>query len=474
MTLLNTIRANFTTESWPPKQVADLWEKLELFQAFRDSNKVRIRQEAGVSWQYPYMLSPVPRMISRVSAHMLFGEPPTFKTLEEADQDHLDLIVSENDLHAECHRGAVIASSEGAVWGRIVVDPSLIDTPIIEFVSPARVIPHFSGRFVKGATFVTEWETSSSERMRLFETYEAGAVHTELRRGTTRAVGQKVPLDSFEPSRGRQELVLTGVEWPLVAFIPNTIDADPTEGYSDYAGLRDRFLSLNESVTIGQANVRLSGKKRAIVDAGYVGDRGTMPSGDDIFVRTSRQGGDGEKVAPLQVLDYGFESGELTAWIDHVLDSTLTFAGVAPELVGRKVDGNAISGTALRLKMTHSLLEASGKGRFFDRGLIRLLRAAQILDSRPMSEGGFGRQYKDADSNDIVERAPALPRDDMEAAQELATLASAEAISLEERVVFLHPHWSEDRVKEEVERIRGAQPAVMPSFDPLVFSPSEA
>lgn len=475
MSILSTTRAKFLSDSWPPKQMAEQWEKTELFAAFRSSDKTRIRQEASVSIRYPYMLSPVPRMISRASAHLLFGEVPRFTAAAESDQDNLDRIVTQNDLTAECHRAAIIASSEGSVWGRIVVDPTLIDTPIVEFVSPSRVIPHFAGRFVIGATFVTEWATSSVERFRMFEIYEAGMVTTILRRGTRTAVGHQVDLGSFPETEGRVETTLTGVDWPLVAFIPNTIDADPTVGYSDYEGLTDRFLALNESVTVGQGNLRLAGRKRAIIDAGYVGEKGKMPAGDDVFIRTSRQGGDGEKTAPLQIIDYNFDSGAVTAWIDHLIDSTLTFAGVAPEAVGRNVSGGALSGSALKLKMTHSLLEASGKGRYFDRGLIRLLRGAEILDSRPMSEGGFGRSYEAADGNDTVERAPALPRDDNEAAQQIAVLAGAEAISIEERVAFLHPTWSEERITEEVDRLK-APTNPMPSLTPTFpqFSPPEA
>lgn len=472
MSVLASIRSKLVSESWPPKDLRSQWEKIELYAAFRDSDATRIRQEASVSWRKPYMLSPVPRMISRASAHMLFGEPPKILAKEDADQERVDLIVSENDLTAEAHRGAVIASSEGSVWGRIVVDPSLVDVPIIEMISPSRVIPHFRGRFVVGATFVTEWAMTSVERYRMFETYEAGAVTTSLFRGTTTSVGVEVDLGNFPETEGRQEVVYTGVEWPLVAFIPNTIDADATVGYSDYQGLRDRFLAINDTTTVGQANLRLAGQKRAIVDAGYMGSDGNMPSGDDVFIRTSRQGGDGEKTSPLQVIDYSFDSVGVTNWLDHLIDSTLTFAGVAPEAVGRNIEGGALSGTALKLRMTHSLLEASGKGRFFDKGLTRLMRGAQILDSRPMAEGGFGRQYIDADSNDSIERAPALPRDDMEAAQQLAVMVGAEAISLEARVAFLHPDWSQERIDEEVGRIKGDQPSfTLSNFTPPVITP---
>lgn len=439
--------------TWPPPGLRDTWGEVELFAAFRSSNATRLRQEKSVGWWRDYMVSPVPRMISRASANLLVGEPADHRAAVEADQGNLDRIVTENMLDAEEHRGAMIASSEGEVWGRIVVDPSLLDVPIIEFVSRARVIPHFAGRFVAGATFVTEYRTGTTERFRLFETYDRGAVVCRLFRGTTTSLGGEVALDSLEVTAGKAPVVFTGIDWPLVAFIPNTIDADPCRGYSDYAGLQDRFFAVNEAATVGQHNLRLAGRKRAIIDGGYLRD-GQMPKDDDVFIRTSRQGGDDASSLPLQVIDYSFQADQTIAWVDHLIDTTLSFAGVAPQQVGRSVDGGAISGTALKLKMAHSLLESAGKGRFLDRGIVRLLRGAQIIDGRPVTEGGFGRTYSQRDGEPTVERQDGLPRDDMEAAQELSYLVSAEAISIEERVAFQHPDWDEARRIEEIKRLK--------------------
>lgn len=440
--------------TWPPAHLASTWDEIELFAAFRSSDPTKLRMDRYQDWRRELIISPVPRMISRASAHLLFGEPPQINAEHEADDDNLERIVEENDLPAELHRAAVIASSEGEVWGRIVVDPSLLDVPIVEFVSRNRVIPHFAGRFVVGATFITTWATSAVERYRLFETYEAGLVTCELWRGTKTAVGAPVDLNQFPPTEGRQEQIATGIDWPLVAFIPNTIDADATRGYSDYAGLQDRFHALNEAATVGQANLRLAGRKRAMVDAGYLDRHGRVPAGDDIFLRTSRELGDGVGHKPLEVIDYAYQATETIAWLDHMIDTTLTFAGVSPQAVGRNVDGGAVSGTAMKLKMSHSLLEAAGKGRYFDRGVRKLLHAAQIIDGRPISENGFGRPYQQRDAAPAIERQDGLPRDDLEAAQQLVQLVAAEAISLEERVAFLHPDWTGAQLDDEIARLR--------------------
>lgn len=472
MGVFMTINEILGRDTWPPAQVRHRWEEVELFAAFRCSDDTRLRMQASVQWNRPYMISPVPRLISRVSANMLFGEQPVFTAENDTDQANLDRIIGPdgNDLHAELHRAAMMTSSEGEIWGRIVVQPELLDVPIIDFVSAARVIPHFSGRFVVGATFVTCWDTSRTERMRMLETYEPGTVTTRLFRGTPNRLGTEVPLDSFEYTKGRVPVTLTGMDQPLVAFIPNTIDGDPSRGYSDYHGLEDRFLALNESGTIGQSNQRLAGRKRAIVDAGYLNQQGNLPAGDDLFIRSSRMGGDtADSPRPLQAIDWQAGHTETIAWVDHLIDTTLTFAGVAPQSLGRDVDGGAISGTALKLKMNHSLLEAAGKGRYFDKGIRRLLNAAQIIDGRSMSEGGFGRKYVARDSMPSILRGDGLPRDDMEAAQQLVLMVNAEAISLEERVAFLHPEWTEQQRADEVTRLQAEQ--TVPAVEPPSFTP---
>lgn len=450
------------TQTWPPAGQREIWEEVELFQALRLSDETRIRMEASIGWWKPYVLSPVPRMVSRASANLLFGEAATFSAENENDQDNLDRIIIENGLHSEAHRAAVISSSEGEVWGRIVVAPDVLDVPIIEFVSRRNVIPHFAGRFVQGATFVTEWATGTSEVVRLLETYDAGSIESLLCRGTRTTLGQPIGLDSFDPTRGRQEMVLTGIDWPLVAFIPNTIDADVTRGYSDYAGLRDRFLALNEAATVGQANLRLAGRKRALVDGAYLNRNMRLDTDDDVLIRTDGNGVDGDPAKALQIIDYAFQAKETIAWVDHLLDTTLAMAGISPQSVGRNVDGGAISGTALKLKMSHSLMEAAGKQRHFAKGLKRLLRAAQIIDGRSIGEGGFARSYVARDSEPSITFGDGLPRDDMETADEIMKLVSADALSIEQRVERANPDFTEQQMTDEIDRLRAEQTQALP------------
>ncbi len=423
--------------------------------------------ESSVSWTAPYLVNPLARLISRASANLLFGEPATFKPGAEADAEALEALVTANDLDSELIRAAMISSSEGEVWGRILVQPGLLDWPIIEWTSGSNVIPHFHGRFITGATFVSQWRSGPREVHRLLEHYEAGRNWSQLFRGTVTSIGREVPLESFTPTETLQPETLTGIDAPLVAFIPNSLGADPTRGISDYRGLEKRLLALNEAVTIGQQNLKLAGRKRALVDAEYLDSNGQLPDGDDVYVRQDRDSVMGEAGKPVQMIDYAYDSAAVTAWIDHLIDSTLTYAGVAPQSVGRSVDGGAVSGTALKLKMSHSLMEAAGKGRAFDRGLSRLLQFAAVLDSRPTTEGGFGRRWTDPGAEPTVQRGDGLLRDDKEAAEVLTALFNAELVSQETAVGDWRPDWTPDQIREELTRLAGgAAPADEPGDTP--------
>lgn len=455
---LERIRGN----TWPPKHLRDRWEAIEFWQALRRSDSTLLKQHAFVPWHRRYMISPIPRLVARAKANLLFGEPAMHRAAAEDDQARMDFIVEENGLAAEEHRAMMMASSESEVWGRVYVDPSLADVPIIDFETPRVVIPHFRGRFVVGATFVDEWPESTNTIFRLLTTYEPGAIRSQLYRGTATTLGAPVGLDSYPKTAGRQPVVLTGFDYPLVAFIPNSIDSRPDQGFGDYQGLEERFLAINETATIGQENMRLTGKKRALVDGKYL-RYGKLPPGDDVFILDDQAPTAGASSKALQTIEYELGADETVAWLDHLIDTTLSFGGAAPQLVGRAVDGQAISGSALRLKMVHSLMEASGTGTFADRGLRRLIRAAAIIDSRPTTQNGFGRPWQNPDAEHQVERGDGLPRDDMEAAQWLVLATGAEAISLEERVRWLHPEWTPDQVDEEVKRLRAEKAAATPT-----------
>jgi hypothetical protein len=448
--------------TWPPADQVDVWETCELLAGLRDSNIDTV--SALAAWagmgadNAAYLPMPMARMISRVKANLLFGEAPELTASNDTDQALLDDLVDENDLQSELHRAAVLASSEGDVYGKVTVAPDVLDRPIIEFVSRRRVIPRFVGRFLVGAVFVTEYrdpaQTYSSEVWRQLEDQQPGQVVTRLYRGTNTRLGDPVPLTErpetaeLAMNDGRSNVVVTGIERPLCVFVPNALDDDPTRGVSDYLGVMVALLAINESETIGASNARLTGRARLFVEGRYLDAWGRLPAGNDVFrsdqviAEGARDGG------PVKAAQYSFGSAELVAWLDHVIDLSLTLAGVSPQSVGRSVDGGAVSGTALRLKMSHSLMEAAGTGRYFDRGVSQLLRMAALLDQR-----WFARRWTAPDELPGVSRGDGLPADAVEDSQVITALVGAEAMSRETAIRTAHPEWSDEQVAAELERM---------------------
>jgi len=177
--------------------------------------------------------------------------------------------------------------------------------------------------------FVTEWETGTNECVRLFESYEPGLIASRLYRGTRTSLGQEIPLDSFAETAGTQDVVLTGIDKPLCAFIPNSIDSDPSRGFSDYRGLEERFLSINRATGIGDSNTDLAGRKRALLDANYAGPGQHPLQQGDVYIRDADSSGLGDH-KPLEILEYSYEASQIVEWLEHLIDTTLIFGGVAP------------------------------------------------------------------------------------------------------------------------------------------------
>ncbi len=106
--------------SWPPEGEKEAWALVSYYAALRDGLEGPIRQQArlrqmGADPKKPYIAVPLPGLISRVPADLLFGEEPRFIAADENDQEALADLVEANGLAAELHRAAIVSASEGGV-----------------------------------------------------------------------------------------------------------------------------------------------------------------------------------------------------------------------------------------------------------------------------------------------------------------------------------------------------------------------
>lgn len=383
------------------------------------------------------------------------------------DQDRLNDIVEANELPAELHYAEVISSSEGEVWWRIYVDRGQSNYPIIEWHSRSHVRPLYRGRKLIAAAFVSEIHRETVEDQwtvwRYIEIHAEGVVRNLLYYGTITSLGAERPLSERPETAGLES------EWEhelgmLCGRVYNKLGRDRRVGISDYQNVEELLFSLNEAMTIGHENMRLTAKKRIAVPREAIGESGTFDASEDVIVMDEplddqlgvKTGG-----GKFAVLEYSFEATALIEWKLDLIATILSRVGIVAEFAsaggGVRSSGGggvaALSGTALRMRLIPTTLSTKGKARPWDSTLPRILMLAQQIDALPEEQGGFGRSWNYPADPPAVERGEPLPTDESEETQRHVTAVSGQVESRKTAISEMHPAWDEDQVQEELDQI---------------------
>lgn len=447
---------------------------IELFIALREADRDRLRDlhpgwDGGENRSRQYRCDALPDRISEAFSDLLYGEPPDIKAADEADQARLTELVNENYLPSELKRWAADVSSEGEQWWRIFVNLDISDVPQLEFHSRLDVFPYWVGRQPRAVAFFNELYsqenksdrtgTVSVEVWRHVEIQTDGFVRNLLYKGSRTTLGQQLPLDEAEETRGMEEEWDHGLKVMLAGRIPNKLGRDFRMGISHYKGIRDQLLDLNEARSIMAENARLSAKKRMLVPTSALDENGNWRgSGDDIIPTESLNDSLDEKGSPAKeyaILEYNFDAAPIIAHINELEETALTRVGLNVQFVnGDTGEGSAVSGVALRTKLIPTTLAAEGLGKYWDDGLPKILCAMQQVDALPQERGGCGASWKDPETPPSVTRGTVLPEDPDDKANRHVTLVSGELESLKTAITDLHPEWTGDQVNEEIKQIK--------------------
>lgn len=460
--------------SWPPPGEEKVRKDLEVFRALRESDRAILRRESGWEAERKYVVDPLGERIPGAFADLIYGEAPEFTAADEADQDHLTEMVEANGLPDELRGGVGISSSEGSAWWRIIADRSC-PYPTIEWHSRLSVVPDFSGRQLRAVAFVQELQRPPFEKdeskavWRYVEIQVAGRSRNLLFRaeGLKDGLGKRKPLSDHWFTEDLDDEWNHGIPMILAGYIPNVSGGTHSRvmGRSDYHGVKDLLLELNEAASIGSENMKLTAKKRIVAPKRYLTAEGEFPAGVDIILAEETDTDPDKPDQGLVQLEWEFDASSLVEWIEHLTDTSLTRARVAPQLVGRYTEG-AQTGPAFRARLLDSLLAAGGKARAWDTGVPKVLLAAQMVDALPLEKGGFGHTWKQSSVAPGVKRASALPVDETEEANRIASERGSEILSRRTAIEQRHPDWEEPRVLEELQRIKEDEPP--PAADPFV------
>lgn len=484
---------------WPLKREDRVAAHVRAMRAFLEADRERLRIVHEWPQDRTYRLDPLPGLIADAWADHLFGEDPTIVPASEDDAGALAFMLEGNtDLVGDLHAAERTVAGEGEHWWRIYRDDELGDVPLLEWHNRDEVIPYYVGRRLVAVALVTVLEENRPRDRAVYrhlEIHVDGLVEHALFRGTKGKLGQRVALEDHPETEELAGAVGESEQWAhglpmLMGKVSNgrkRIKRLGNLGISDFYYVQDQLLDLNEAASIGAENARLTAKKRAVipeeslkgqpVDSAYTGPlvdngdgsfvrpdgRANFDAGEDVLVisaldRELGQSADGA----FKVLEYSFDAEALIAWKHDLEETALTRIGLTPSYVGvdtRSSYGQAMSGTARRLLLTPTTNAGRGKGRPWDDELPRILSLMARVDSLPVEAGGFGRTWQDPTTMPSVERADALPSDEVEEAQVETSLVSAGLRSRETSIRRQHPDWSDEQVDEELEAIKRDRPA---------------
>jgi hypothetical protein len=478
------------SKQWPIKSEATVRAEVARWAALRDGDPAVLRRLAGWPNDRDYITDNLAEKIAEAYGTLLFGEDPVFTAARKNDQANLTGIIEDNALVSGLRGAEEVKCSEGEVWWRVASDPELAQAPAVTFHSRADVVPLLYGRRVSAVGFVSRLDEandgdSESTRYRLIELHEPGRVRNVLFKGTDERLGDEIDLARHIETKDLDADWNHDLGVMLAGRIVRRWGRRPRLGLSIYSGIWPRFLVLNEAATIGKENMRLSAKKRAVVPASAL-KQSTSPkagigalnapeeerrpakpkwdAGEDVLVWDPldiEEGGNNQ--APFKILEYSFDAQSLIAYENHVAEIIAIRCDLVPQFIGQGDFGSAPSGTALRVRLLPTVNAAEGAARPWDDLLPQIIRTAQLVDAASPVQGGFGRKYSGAGELPSIQRTDALPIDESERADRLATLRSADLLSIKQGVKAEHPDWDDTQVDDEVEAIRSDIGATLPS-----------
>lgn len=482
------------SREWPLKSEAATWRRVLAWRAFLDSDRDALKVVAD--WQYTdreYKVDPLGERIADAWADHLFSEDLEVTPSADADAARLDELVAGNELTNEFRAAERdYVASEGEGWWRWVVDRDVATYPLLEWHSRASIVPFYIGKRLLACALITILEgsanlqSSRNARFRHFEFHADGVVEHHVFRGTDQRLGAEVPLDAHPETEELMGNLDDLARWNhglpmLMGRIINKRGRDPRLGVSEYNAIKDYLLELNEALTIGGENMRLTAKKRVVVSETALDARGDRrPTGDDLidvgdgsFVRrdgtpqfnagedvivsdalNEELGKDGAGV--FKVLEYSFDAAALIAHKRDLVETALTRLGITPQWVGIVAGdsaGLALTGTALRLRLIPTTKAGHGKGKEWDTHGPEILRRGALLDELPDVDGGFGTPWTNTIDPPGIERANPLPADELEDATIESTLVNAGVRSIETSIRAQHPEWEDDAVLAERDAI---------------------
>lgn len=415
---------------------------------------------------------PLAADLAKVSADLLFAEPPDFlipeaqgDTVSQDWKDSQDVFNNMIDQAGVVNRlleGAETCAAMGGVYLRPVWDKKVAPHPILDIVQPDAAVPEFAWGYMTAVTF---WRVVMEDDKAIYRHLERHEVNAEgngiilhgLYKGDSEKLGVPLSLKALPATAGLEPVIDTKMPGLCAYYIPNMrpnrLDRASPLGASDYYGVEGLFQSLDETWTSLITELQLC-KVRVFVPEEFIErdrDGATFNEDQQIYVALN--------IDPLtaQGNNHLFEIQQPELRVeDHLrlaselVTNTVTRVGYAPQTFGLEVDGNAPSGTSLRIRERRSLTSLGKKQGYWKPAV-----AGALWKMHYLNVSVFGAKAEIPEHPAItVAWADSVAPDIAELAQTVNLLKQAESASIEARVRMLHPDWGDKAITEEVSRIK--------------------
>jgi len=428
--------------------------------------------EPGTFWSRPGKARvhvPLAADIVTTSSNLLFGEEPRFDLkcdkvqddIQKTRQNRLDEIIRETNFCSRLAEAAESAAALGDVYLKINWDKEGFDVPLVMVVQGDSALPEYRGGRLLCIHFFTvlKMDERTGKTWRLYERYEKGRITSEIYSGSEGDLGTP------QSSAALKELNITPeVKCPIDELLavhiantrPNRMCRDSPRGRSDLEGLRGMLDALDETYSSWIRDIRLS-KSRLIVPVDYLrrkpaemleGNACKYEFDEDVETLVALDI-DTDKTGGITSSQFAIRAQEHRETVVDLVRNIVSMAGYSPQTFGLDVDGNAQSGTALRIREKKSFATKDKKEKYWKSVLERFLTAIVHLDAQIYPEKGLDGcdcvsvTFADGTGNDLAVIAEALEK-----------LRRAQAISIETAVKMLHPDWTDQQAIEETEWIK--------------------
>lgn len=468
-------------ECWPLNREREAHRKVRKGIALRKGQAEHLRalhgQHGGQRWreERDYVCDPLAKRIAFGFADFLFADEPAITAPiadgqegDEATQAELDAIIEANRLGSSLHRAERGVVSEGERYWKLHVNTGVAAVPLLTWSSRLTTVPLFYGDRLLAAAFVTERarEIAKGEDgyldstlpaivWRHVEVHADGRVLNLLYRGSDELLGTREPLEA------RRETTDLNPDWahglPMLAGrVVNDLDDDDTLGVSEYDQIESMLLALNRAMTISVENCDLTGQDRIFVAGKFRQLDGNFDASMQIYELDPNEEtelGAGGSSPSIFGVEKHYDAEPLWLHIGNLVKAIVRSVGLVPQWIGEQADGQAESGTAVRLRFIPTTNAAKGKTREWMDTLPRMLSLMLQVIALPVAAGGFGRG-KAPEIEPSVQFGDPLPADNGEVTVDVTTAVAGEVMSRRTGVKVLHPSWSDDQVDEELDEIR--------------------